>query len=79
MKSISVGEFKSKFSLVLEWIKSGEEVTISYGRKKKAVAVLMGIEKYKKPAKRKLGILEGKAKVAFADDFKMTTEEFLGG
>jgi len=29
-------------------------------------------------AKRKIGILDGKAKIEFAPDFKMTTEEFLG-
>jgi hypothetical protein len=27
---------------------------------------------------RKLGILEGKFKIKFADDFKMTEEELLG-
>jgi len=31
-----------------------------------------------KPKKRPLGILEGKMTVTFADDFKMTEEEFLG-
>ena len=28
--------------------------------------------------KRKIGILEGKARVHFKDDFEMTTEELLG-
>jgi len=28
--------------------------------------------------KRKLGILDGKAKIVFKDDFDMTTEELLG-
>lgn len=78
MKTVSVGEFKSKFALVLEWIKNGEEVIISYGRKKKEVAVLMDIAKYNKPGKRKLGLLKGKATARFADTFKMSTEEFLG-
>jgi hypothetical protein len=31
----------------------------------------------KKP-RRKLGILEGKGKIKFATDFKITEEEFLG-
>lgn len=43
MKVISVSEFKSRFSQILEWIKNGEEVVISYGRKKKEVAVLVDI------------------------------------
>jgi len=34
-------------------------------------------EKAQKP-KRKLGILEGKGKIKFLPDFKMSTEEFLG-
>lgn len=36
------------------------------------------IKKEKEKPKRKLGLLEGKVKVYFADDFKMTEEEFLG-
>jgi len=28
--------------------------------------------------KRQLGILDGKAKIVFKDDFEMTTEELLG-
>ena len=30
-----------------------------------------------KKKKRKLGLLKGKMKVVFADDFKMTEEEFI--
>lgn len=77
MKTISVGDFKSRFSQVLEWIQKGEEVVISYGRKKKEVAVLVDIRKYQKPNKRKLGQLDGKASARFAPDFKMTDEELL--
>ncbi len=79
MKIISVGEFKSKFSLILEWIKDGEDVIISYGRKKKEVAVIVDINKFRKPKKRKLGILEGVAKARFKKDFKISTEDFLQG
>jgi len=31
----------------------------------------------KAPEKRQLGILDGKAKIVFKDDFEMTTEELL--
>ena len=31
----------------------------------------------KTPEKRQLGILDGKAKIVFKDDFEMTTEELL--
>ena len=30
------------------------------------------------PEKRQIGILDGKAKIVFKDDFEMTTEELLG-
>ncbi len=33
---------------------------------------------FEKKKERKLGILDGKVKVTFADDFKMTEVEFLG-
>lgn len=64
--------------MILEWIKNGEEVVISYGRKKKEVAVIIDINKFRKPKKRKLGILQGKATAKFKGDFKISTEEFLG-
>jgi len=32
----------------------------------------------KVPANRQLGILDGKAKIVFKDDFEMTTEELIG-
>ena len=31
-----------------------------------------------RPQKRQLGILDGKARIVFEDDFEMTTEELLG-
>ncbi len=77
MKTMSVGEFKAHFSEVLENIKDGEPVAVTYGKKKKIVAYLQPAIEEKKP-KRKLGILEGKASFVFGPDFEMTEEEFLG-
>jgi len=37
--------------------------------------VLQGSNKQEKPKKRKIGILNGKAKVTFHDDWEMTPEE----
>ena len=37
--------------------------------------VLNGGNKQEKPAKREIGILKGKAKVIFHDDWEMTPEE----
>lgn len=78
MKTISVGEFKSKFSQILDWIRKGEDVVVSYGRKKEEVAVLVDIKKFKKPKSRKLGRLEGKGTFKIHDDFEMSANELLG-
>jgi hypothetical protein len=78
MKTISGGEFKSKFSRILKWIRKGESVTVSYGMKKQEVAVLVDIKNYGEPKKRKLGTLEGKGNFKIHKDFEMSAEEFLG-
>ena len=76
METMSVGEFKTHFSEVLKRVLAGEEIGISYGKRKDIVARLVPKEKAKKP-KRKIGILEGKGKVRFVKKFKITEEEFL--
>ena len=43
---------------------------------KKPIAKLVPMTEPKKK-KRRLGLLEGKVKYVFADDFKMTEEEFI--
>lgn len=77
MKTMSVGEFKANFSDVLKRVLAGEEVGISYGKRKEIVAKLVPKTAGKK-SRRKIGILEGKGKVTFGADFKITDEEFLG-
>lgn len=73
---MSVGEFKTNFSEVLKRVLAGEEIGILYGKKKEMVAKLVPKTTGKKP-RRKIGVLEGKGKVTFMPDFKMTEEEFL--
>ncbi|MCI0751935.1 MAG: type II toxin-antitoxin system Phd/YefM family antitoxin [Flammeovirgaceae bacterium] len=77
MKTVSIGEFKANLSEYAEKIQKGAEYIITYGRKKKKI-FRVGPIKEEKPFKRKLGLMQGKAKVIFHDDWKMTTEEFLG-
>lgn len=78
MKSLSVGEFKAHFSEVLEKVQHGESVGVLYGKSKKPVAKLVPMNDSKpRKKKRKLGIWEGKVKVKFAPNFKMTDEELL--
>jgi antitoxin (DNA-binding transcriptional repressor) of toxin-antitoxin stability system len=79
MKTMQVAELKAHFSEVLEEIKKGEEIAVSYGRKKETVAVLVPFKGYQEKRKRKLGLLKGKGTVEFKENFKMTDEEFLKG
>lgn len=77
MKTMTVGEFKANFSQVAEYVKNGEEITVTYGKNKEILGHF--IPKRKKVLKKRvLGSLEGKMKVIFKDDFKITEEEFLG-
>lgn len=77
MKTLPVGEIKAQFSEVLEKVQQGESFGITYGKSKKLIAEINPPRKRKAAKKRKLGILEGKVKFVFADDFKMTEEEFI--
>ena len=77
MKSLPVGELEAQFSEVLEKVQQGESFEITYGKNKKPVAKIVPINGAKPLKKRKLGILDGKMKIVFADNFKMTEEEFL--
>ncbi len=77
MKTMSVGEFKTHFSEVLEQVKAGIGFAVTYGRKKKIVGYFLPEAQVNKPT-RKLGLLEGKAKATFKSDFKITEEDLLG-
>lgn len=76
MKTYPVGEFKTHFSEIMEQVRAGEEIIISYGKKKENVAVLIPYAAYK-TKKIRLGLLRNKALKIHAD-FKMTEEELLG-
>jgi hypothetical protein len=76
MKTMSVTEFKKRFSEVLSTIKDGETIAVTYGKKKEIIGYF--VHQMPERPKIKLGLLEGKAKVTFAPDFKMTEDEFLG-
>ncbi|MCP4136344.1 MAG: prevent-host-death protein [bacterium] len=77
MKTLQVGELKSKFSQVIDDIKHGEEIAISFGKKKETIAVIVPIAVYKKKRQRKLGILENKASYKMSDDFSISDDELL--
>lgn len=77
MDTMTVGEFKAKFSEVVKALNLGHEVAITYGKKRKKIAVVSAYSKIEKKKQRKLGILKGKATIKIMPDFKMTDEEFL--
>jgi antitoxin (DNA-binding transcriptional repressor) of toxin-antitoxin stability system len=77
MKAMAVGEIKTHFSEILKEVKNGKKVGILYGKTKKPIAMIVPYSKGGK-GERKIGILDGKIKIEFTDDFEMTTEELLG-
>ena len=77
MKSIAVGEFKALFSSVIKELQEGHPITITYGKKRTKLAVLVPYDQYVKSAQRQIGVLQGKASYDMHDDFKMTDEAFL--
>ena len=77
MESFTVGALKTKFSEVVEGVKKGHKYAVSYGKSKKTIAIIVPSQEYYKQTKI-IGSLEGKGKVKFSENFKMTEEELLG-
>ena len=77
MKSLQVGELKARFSEVLDEVQKGKSVGVLYGKGKKLIAEINPPHEQEKAVKRKIGIMDGKIKLVFADNFKMTDEELL--
>ena len=77
MKVFQSAEAKTHFSSILKDIEAGNEVAITYGRKKQTVAVIIPYDQWKKTKKRQLGTLKNKAKVQFSKDFSMSDEELI--
>jgi len=77
MKTMQVGELKTHFSEVVEMVKKGEKIIISYGKKKEKVAVIIPYSQFRKTNAIKLGLLSDKATCRFKNDFAMTEEDLL--
>ena len=77
MQTMTVGHFKSHFSQVLDFVQHGEDVVISYGKKKEKIAVLVPYDRYEGKSQRILGLLADKATFAIAADFKINDDELL--
>jgi antitoxin (DNA-binding transcriptional repressor) of toxin-antitoxin stability system len=77
MQTMTVGHFKSHFSQVLDFIQHGEDIVISYGKKKEKIAVLVPYDRYEGKPQRILGLLADKASFAVSTDFKVSDDELL--
>ena len=77
MQTLTIGELKTGFSEVLKKIRSGEEIVISYGKKREKVAVLVPYSAYVSTPERSLGLLENRAEFIIHDDFEINDEEML--
>ncbi len=77
MKTVTIGEFKTNLSALVLKVQQGEELVVTHGRKKKKILRVLAFRE-EKPKKRKLGLLEGKVKAVFHDDWEMSEEELLG-
>ena len=76
MKTLNVGELKANFSQVLEDVKKGEKIAISFGKKKEKLAVIVPYQTYARKT-RKLGLCEKKATYKIHKNFKLSEEELL--
>jgi antitoxin (DNA-binding transcriptional repressor) of toxin-antitoxin stability system len=77
MKTLSLAEAKTHFSAIIKDVGLGNEVAISYGKKRETIAVIIPYVTWKKSKKRQLGTLEGMVTVKFSKDFSMTDEELI--
>jgi prevent-host-death family protein len=77
MRTLPVGELKANFSSVLDEVRKGHPVAVSFGRRKKKLAVILPYDRYKQTARRKIGLLEGRARCRIRKGFGISDEELL--
>lgn len=77
MQTVQVAEFKARFSEMIEAVRAGETVVVSYGRGRENVAALIPYAQLPALEPRRLGLLAGQARVQFAEDFSLSEDAFL--
>lgn len=77
MITMLAAELKAQFSRVLAAVRTGERIGVLYGKSREPVAMIVPYEPVDLP-ERDVGILNGKVRIEFKDDFEMTDEELLG-
>ena len=76
MITMAVAELKAHFSKVLKDVQQGQTIGIIYGKARMPVAMIVPY-KAEQTGKRKIGILDGKVKIEFMDDFEITEENLI--
>lgn len=75
---MTTAKFKANFSSVVDELKKGNEVAITYGRNKKPLATIVPQSKMVKPDHSiKLGDLQDAGWTYSMNDFEMTDDELL--
>lgn len=78
MKTMTVADFKSQFSTVVDELKKGNEVAITYGRRKELLATVVPQSKMQKPDYSvAVGDLKKAGRTYSMNNFEMTDEELL--
>jgi antitoxin (DNA-binding transcriptional repressor) of toxin-antitoxin stability system len=78
MKTMSTAKLKAEFSSVVAELRKGNEVVITYGRKKEPLATIVPQSKLAKPDYSiKLGALKKKGWSYKLHDFEITDEESI--
>jgi prevent-host-death family protein len=75
MITVGVGQLKPNFSDILNDVRAGEEILISYGRKKEKVAVIVPYNKYCKRNLKKTG---HSASISDSNDENHELDSFIG-
>lgn len=78
MQTVQLGEFKSRFSEMIDSVRAGETIVLTDGCNHEKVAALIPYKHLSANQPRRLGTLAGIASVSFVEDFAMTDKEFLG-
>jgi len=76
MKTMTVAEFKARFSEALATVRQGESIAVTYGRSKRTVAIFQPPAKRKKKG-RPLGLLEEKVSFKMGRGFEMDDTELF--
>ncbi len=77
MKTMTVGEFKARFSEALDAVREGETIVVSYGRNHRKVAAMVPYSEIKAAKRRPLGLLKSRARIRIGKDFGLSDDDFL--